>query len=213
MRHLRWILGLGLALCATPLVAGETYDLLFKPAALDGVSQAGGLDYASAVVIDGKPAPAAQLTLRLAPEGMVDLALMQGTAMQGGGSYPASVGNPVIMYFLETALRDMAAQSGGSPFYIRNRIKESLLTEAEILPVTLHYGDADIAARRITLHPFAQDEARARMGAFADLALAVTVSPDIPGWYYALEASTPAVGAVPGYSNALTLMAAPAGEP
>jgi hypothetical protein len=98
----------------------------------------------------------------------------------------------------------MSQVSGGNPYYIRNRIKEALLAEAAIEPVTFRVDGQDIAAQRVTIQPFAKDAARDRMGPFADMALSVTVAEAIPGWYGRIEARTPAD--VPGaFSNELTL--------
>ncbi|MDP3959077.1 MAG: hypothetical protein Q8Q26_03220 [Pseudorhodobacter sp.] len=213
MRHLPMIVCLCLGLGAGPVIAGETYDLLFRSGALTNVALAagGGLDYAQ--ISSGtaaEPVPESfLLALRIEPDDTATLTLHQGDKSRGLGSFPASVGNPVIMYFMETALRDMAEQSGGSPFYIRNRIKEALLGEAEIVPVVVPFAGHDVAAREITIRPFAQDAARSRMGGFADLALAVTVSEDLPGWYYALVATAPAAAGASGegYSTAITLIA------
>ncbi|MDP4032000.1 MAG: hypothetical protein Q8P60_03945 [Pseudorhodobacter sp.] len=213
MRHLPMIVCLCLGLGAGPVIAGETYDLLFRSGALTDVALAagGGLDYEQ--VSSGtaaEPLPESfRLALRIEPDDTATLTLHQGDKSRGLGRFPASVGNPVIMYFMETALRDMAEQSGGSPFYIRNRIKDALLGESEIVPVAVPFGGHDIAAHQITIRPFAQDVARNRMGAFADLALTVTVAEEIPGWYYALVATTPdAPGTTgSGYSSAITLIA------
>ena len=41
-------------------------------------------------------------------------------------SRPASA-NPLLLYFLETTVRAMAEATGGSPYYIRNRIREALV--------------------------------------------------------------------------------------
>ncbi len=71
------------------------------------------------------------------------MTLHQGSQSRGLGNYPASVGNPLIMYFLESVLSDLAAQSGGSPFYMRNRVKEALLRDAQIEPVSLRYHDRE----------------------------------------------------------------------
>ena len=42
------------------------------------------------------------------------------------GTFPAGVANPLLLYFLETTVRAMAEATGGSPYYIRNRIREAL---------------------------------------------------------------------------------------
>ncbi|MBC7736571.1 MAG: hypothetical protein H7245_04935 [Candidatus Saccharibacteria bacterium] len=219
MRQILKIVGFCLGFWACPLLAGETYDLLFKSGALDTLvaaskSHAGdfGLEYDRAI---SGSSDSSRLDLQMAPSDSVKLTLHQGNKTQTIGTFPASVGNPVILYFMETTLRDMAQISGGSPFYIRNRIKEALLREADIVPVKIRLGDRDISALQITLHPFGQDPNRKRMGSFADLALVVIVSEVVPGWYYSLMSTAPAdpAGQGTGYSNAITLSSIPKDGP
>ena len=148
-----------------------------------------------------------------AADGLTGITLQEGGRTRILGTYEAVTGNPVIMYFLESTLRQMADVSGGSPFYIRNRIKEALLEDAEIVPAEFDLGGQIIAAEQVTIHPFANDAARNRMGDFADLTLSVTVGEAIPGWYGKLAAFTSPDGDE-AYSNTLTLTGAgPEGTP
>ena len=110
-------------------------------------------------------------------------------------AFPASGPNPVLLYFLETTARGMAAATGGSPFYIRNRIREALAAAP--------LGPAD-APGEVVLRPFAADPNRARMGAFADLALRLRFDPDRPDRILELSADTP--DAAGGYHQRLTLI-------
>jgi hypothetical protein len=207
-----------------PAAAAETYELLFHSAALKGLAAAkdGSGDEQSSLlydkVVSGADAGqrAGSFTIGLKVGDNVAMTLHQGSQSRGLGNYPASVGNPLIMYFLESVLSDLAAQSGGSPFYMRNRIKEALLRDAQIEPISLRYHDREIAAREVTIRPFEHDKARAQMGRISQLSLAVTVSEEIPGWYYALVATVPSAagGAEAGYSHAITLKeAAEGGRP
>lgn len=210
------LLGIG----SGPVAAAETYGLLFPSEALKGLDSApeGGEVDRSTLVYDrvisgleqGQVDGTYSIGLKIKPDDNVALTLYQGTRSRALGNYPVSVGNPVIMYFLESALADIAFQSGGSPFYMRNRIKDALLRDAEVMPVSLKYQNRAVAAREVTIRPFLKDKARDRMGRFSELVLAVTVSEDIPGWYYSLVATVPAVagGAKTGYSNAITLKGA-----
>ncbi|GEO87471.1 MULTISPECIES: hypothetical protein [Alphaproteobacteria] len=204
---------------AMPLSAAGTYDLLFAKTALSGLAASApptdGQKGSDTLVYDRVVSPLKKgqspdtdtIGLQLTSDDKVALILHRGPQMRFIGSFPASVGNPLIMYFLESALSDVAKQSGGSPFYMRNRIKEALLKDAEIVPVSVRIGERDVAARQVTIRPFAKDKARDQMGRFAELALAVTVSEDVPGWYYSLRATVPE-GSGPediSYSSAITL--------
>lgn len=212
---------------AAPLSAAETYDLLFRKGALSGLEASPPLPEGAkgkdTLVYERVVSPLKKgespdndtIGLQLTSDDNVALILHRGPQMRFIGTFPASVGNPLIMYFLESALADIAKQSGGSPFYMRNRVKEALLKEAEIVPVSLRFGKRDIAASQVTIRPFAGDKARAQMGRFAELALAVTVSQDIPGWYYSLQATVPegAGEADIGYTAAITLSDGGEGKP
>ncbi|MBB4187210.1 hypothetical protein GGE07_003874 [Sinorhizobium terangae] len=208
-----------------PAAAAETYELLFRSTALKGLEAVPGESETGqgTIVYDkvisgtdvGQAAGSFGIGLKIKPDGNVAMTLHQGTRSRALGNYPASVGNPLIMYFLESVLADIAAQSGGSPFYMRNRIKEALLRDADVVPVSVHYQNREVAAREVTIRPFTNDKAREKMGRFAELALAVTVSEDIPGWYYSLVATVPAAagGAEAGYTNAITLKQAGEEQP
>ncbi|MCF8481950.1 MAG: hypothetical protein K9H25_16115 [Rhodospirillum sp.] len=198
-----------------PASAG-TYALLFREGVLDRVAESAELDYA--IHRDGWSAPRPEaaadatkfdgsISLKSAPDDNVVLTIEREGRKATAGTFPRSVGNPIIMYFLESVLRDMANQAGGSPFYIRNRIKAALLEKSEVKPVSVTLNGRDVQAQEVTIHPFAKDEARARMFGFADLELVAVLSEDVPGWYYSLSAKAPSEGggADPGYSNRLTL--------
>lgn len=220
MQRLLMIICLVLGTGAGGARAGETYDLLFKTGTLSGLAAPTGSDPAVEVLrydhastgtaVEPSSEPF-QVGLKNAPDDVTTMSLHQGAQARPLGDFKTSVGNPIIMYFMETTLTDMATLSGGSPFYIRNRIKEALLEPAEIVPVNVSYDGSEVAAQQITLRPFAHDKARDRMGHFADLNLTVTVSDKIPGWYYALLASAPEdkANAVPAYGNSFTLDPAP----
>ncbi|MDW9529132.1 hypothetical protein RWE87_26420 (plasmid) [Sinorhizobium meliloti] len=209
-----FLLGLGHG----PVAAAETYELLFHSAALKGLDAAkhGSEAEQSSLVYDKvvSGADAGQRAGSFTVDDNVAMTLYQGSQSRGLGNYPTSVGNPLIMYFLESVLSDLAAQSGGSPFYMRNRVKEALLRDAQIAPVSLRYHDREIAAREVTIRPFEHDKARAQMGRISQLSLAVTVSEEIPGWYYSLVATVPSAagGAEAGYSHAITLKEAAEGR-
>lgn len=210
-----FLLGIGQA----PVSAAGTYELLFRSTALKGLEAlvTGSEISQNTLVYDRLVSGAADkqrdgsfsIGLKVKADDKVTMTLYQGKRSRGLGEYPASVGNPVIMYFLESVLADIAAQSGGSPFYMRNRIKEALLKDAQIVPVKRQYRNRDVAAREVTIRPFLKDKARERMGRFSELALTVTVSEEIPGWYYSLVATVPAATGASeiGYSHAITLKA------
>lgn len=207
------ILGCGAA-SAAETGAAPAYDILFRTGTLDAVSREAELVYAREVTNTLFPEAEARdsgtVTLRFDAEGEdggdAILEFGQGDKHRGIGRFPASVGNPMIMYFVESVARDMAETAGGSPFYIRNRIKEALTRPAEEKPGQVAFAGGKVAAVTVTLHPFADDPNRGRMRGFADLALSVTMSDDVPGWYHTLAAEVPGAGTGgPVYATTLRL--------
>lgn len=176
----------------------QTYDLLFRNGTLDEVSRDAELTYRREVTNALKPEAAdrdtGDIALTIDESGQAPVAFLefrQGDKHRGLGKFPASVGNPMIMYFYETVVRDMAESAGGSPFYIRNRVKEALVTPTQIVDGQTEVGGETVATRTIRLKPFADDPNRDQMQGFGDLELAVTMSEEVPGWYLSLEADVP----------------------
>lgn len=109
------------------------------------------------------------------------------------GPFPISSGDPVLTFFLEQTTRDMAALTGGSPFYIRNRMKEALFRGGEVTTT-----DGGITA---SFQPFIADKNAERMHGFQTLTLTfVMAAPDEP--IRELRAETDAAA---GYRNELVL--------
>lgn len=181
------------------LAAAETatYDLLFRSGTLDHLPRDQALIYHREVSNSLTPDAATRDTGDIAlsfSDGVAeqaDLQFRQDGKHRNLGSFPASVGNPIIMYFYETVVRDMAETAGGSPFYIRNRVKDALTRQWAETPGTASYDGQTVATRSVTLRPFAEDPNRAAMRGFGDLALTVTMSDAVPGWYLSLEAHVP----------------------
>ncbi|SDX90733.1 hypothetical protein SAMN05444340_101461 [Citreimonas salinaria] len=143
------------------------------------------------------------LDIREGDAPMADLRFRQDDKYRGLGSFPASVGNPMIMYFYESVVRDMAEAAGGSPFYIRNRVKDALVQPSDIVEGEAAVDGRTVETRTITLHPFHGDPNADRMQGFGDLALTVTMSEEVPGWYLSLVAEAPGEDA-PVYRSAIT---------
>ncbi|MFK7751803.1 MAG: hypothetical protein AB8B51_04570 [Sedimentitalea sp.] len=202
---------LGAALCAgvalaSPLDGAKTYDMLFRDGTLDDIDRSAKLVYRRSVDSALKPEAADRDTGNIAlsfREGAATMALLEfrkDGKQRALGTFPASVGNPMIMYFYESVVRDMAEAAGGSPFYIRNRVKDALIQPSDIEEGQAVVDGQTVATRIIRLYPFAEDPNRDRMKGFGDLELRVTMSEAVPGWYMSLVAET---GDGKVYRNAL----------
>lgn len=193
-----------LALCllfASPLFAGGD-EVVLRTGTLADFDRAGELVYDQGVALAQDQALAdrevGQIVLAADPndpDGVL-LRFAKDDQTRHLGAFPQSVGNPLFMYFAETVIRDMAGIAGGSPFYIRNRIKDALVNRVAFSEAEAAYGGAQVPVTVAVMRPFENDPNRERMQGFADLTLTATMSEAVPGWYLALEASAAADGQV-----------------
>lgn len=178
---------------AAPVDGEESYGLLFRTGTLDDIDRGNALTYQRDVVSKLKPEAQDRDTGKVVlkfrdDDTMAQLEFRQGQKHRGLGVFPASVGNPMIMYFYESVVRDMAEAAGGSPFYIRNRVKEALTQPGDLETGQAIFDGKTIDTKTIQLFPFESDPNRARMQGFGDLVLSVTMSDEVPGWYLSLIA-------------------------
>lgn len=110
------------------------------------------------------------------------------------GPFPISSGDPVLTFFLEQTTRDMAALTGGSPYYIRNRLKDALFRGGDI-------GPSEGGGMTASFQPFADDPNAERMGGFQSLELSFVMDdPNQP-----IRQMRAATDATPGYLNELVM--------
>ena len=76
----------------------------------------------------------------------------------------------MLVFFLENTARDMATMTGGSPFYIRNRIKDAVFQGG-----TVRREGGKVT---VEMQPFAEDPNRDRMGGFQTLTLRFVMGAD-----------------------------------
>lgn len=188
----------------------ETYDLLFRAGTLNDIGEETNLVYQREVENTLKPETAERDTGLIAMSfghgdgKMTKIQFRQDSKHRSLGQFPTSVGNPMIMVFYESVIRDMAESAGGSPFYIRNRVKDALIQPSEVEEGEMILDGETIATQTIRLHPFAEDPNRDQMKGFGDLELTVTMSADVPGWYLSLVADTSGSdGAAPVYRSSI----------
>lgn len=209
-----------LALGGGAALAGEAQDRLFALGALGDVetgqtlvydfSRAGTFPADTLTPVEGGEA---RLTLTPGAAGESRAALAEvrddGTVLASFEPFPADAGNPMFMVFMEEAVSGMAKLTGGSPFYIRNRMREALGAQDVVEEVKVVYGGQELAARQLTFQPFLRDENAARMGqAFVDLAIRFVMSDEVPGEFVAMEAVTgPGEGGAPLFDLKMDLTA------
>lgn len=126
---------LALALGAAAAAAGTLSDLVLAPGVFAGSGELPApLRYRHTRAAFGA-APALDETLSLTPatvDGTPRLVLSRSRGEEAPReitSFATGSANPILLYFLESAARATAEASGGSPFYIRNRIRDALGAE------------------------------------------------------------------------------------
>lgn len=196
-------LWLGLfALTVGPAPAGEAGDAVFAergPWSLEDRTLNWTVHVEGPEVPGFLPIRAGSLTLEQAidpsdQQPVLHLVQKTDTRTREIGPFPVSGGDPVLVFFLEQTARDMARLTGGSPFYIRNRIKEAIFGGGRIE----RDGDRSVAS----FQPFAGDPNADRMGGFQTLTLTFVLGdPSQP--IRELRAET--LGEQPGYVNRMAL--------
>ncbi|MGQ0566687.1 MAG: hypothetical protein ACT4OK_16710 [Gemmobacter sp.] len=203
------VLMLAGALAAGPAAAGPLSDLLMAPGLLAAAPDGEVVRYAHTRRLPAQGGAAGTDKGIAVPEAVGDgqavltaegatlvLTLGEGGTMQEVARFPGAGPNPMLLFFLENVVRSMVIQTGGSPYYIRNRIKDAIVTSDR---------GADRDGRRIVvLHPFEADPHRARMGEFGALTLTLAYDPADPGRLVELLADTGTPAS--GYSERLTLI-------
>lgn len=185
------ILGAGFSALADD---AKSYNLLFREGTLEEIKRDEALIYKRTVQNSLTPDTAARdtgdiaLSLNDPNNKLARLEFRSDNKKRGLGVFPVSVGNPMIMYFYETVIRDMAESAGGSPHYIRNRVKEALVRPSDTEVGEAMYQGQMVKTQTIRMRPFEEDPNTERMKGFGALELKVVMSDEVPGWYLMLTA-------------------------
>ncbi len=191
---------------STAVVRAEgSYDMLFRTGTLDSLEAGAMLEYEQSGSSLEEADPGMQdidLRVTVGNEAETYLDLVSAEASRRIGVFPTDVGNPLLMYALETVVRDLSELTGGSPFYIRNRLKDAIATETAAEEVSVPFDGSQIAASRVTLYPFRDDPGADRFPGLGELEVAVAVSQSVPGWYHSISTRIPTED---GYDYSITI--------
>lgn len=169
---------LATCLAGTPLAAGEAGDLIF---AERGPWTLGERTLTWAETQEGPALPSfrqirdGRVVLSEATDASDGKPVLHLEQTAGGhsrsiGPFPVSGGDPVVIFFLENTARDMAVLTGGSPYYIRNRIKDAVFRGGSV--------QRDGGVTTVVARPFEGDPNADRMGGFASLELRFVMGED-----------------------------------
>lgn len=194
-------LALLLGLAPLPLIAAEAGDAVFSergPWDLGDDALKWQMTTAGPVAEGFRPLADGTITLSQGIDSndqqpVLELTQKAGPIDRKIGPFPISSGDPVLTFFLEQTTRDMAALTGGSPHYIRNRMNDALFRGGEL--ATTNDG---VTAR---FQPFAADANADRMNGFQTLTLTfVMTEPGQP-----IRELRAATDAATGYDSSLVL--------
>jgi hypothetical protein len=179
-------LALALGLAAGPAPAASPTQLLFDTPHFAAAVPGEALRYQRRRVSDPAfglgPDLAEAVTVTPLAGGATEVTLTpEGGRTRTLAPFEGVPGNPLLMLFLENTVRAVAQATGGSPFYLRNRMKAALrdgLSESE--------GEGGLTV--LTAQPFAADPNAARMGPFGGLTLRFELAAAEPGAFRLLRA-------------------------
>ena len=100
-------------------------------------------------------------------------------------------GNPVLLCFLERDIHEMERLTGGKSGYFRRAIRLALARSAKVAPTRLSFAGRQLAAREITVTPYAEDPLKDRFGKYASKTYVFTLSAAVPGGVYSMRAFVP----------------------
>lgn len=126
-------------------------------------------------------------------------------------------GNPVLLFYLEREIREMARLTGGQPNHFRQRIRTALAESAQVKEIDIRYGGQTVTAQQITISPYGADPNRGRFEQLAGKQYVFTLSEKVPGSVYELRGFVPAASGSPKdeavLDETLTLKSAGAPHP
>ena len=204
MKLLRILILAGLV-AATPALANEAGDVVFSDRGPWQLSESGLVWTISQTGPEAEgftPLGSGTVTLTQTidpSDGKPVLQLAEDTARikRKIGPFPISGGDPTLTFFLETVTRDMAALTGGSPFYIRNRLKDALFRAGDLQ----RQGDSLTA----TFTPFKGDKNHDRMFGFEALELQFKLGDPKQPIRSMVARTGPLAGGKPAYVNEMVL--------
>ncbi len=100
-------------------------------------------------------------------------------------------GNPIFGLYLQGDVHEMERLTRGGWRYFHRRIKLALAEGATVEPVEIEYEGRKVAARRITIRPYADDPKKARYLKLADKSYEFVLSDAVPGALYSISTRVP----------------------
>ncbi|MDF2997425.1 MAG: hypothetical protein K0R27_3062 [Xanthobacteraceae bacterium] len=135
-----------------------------------------------------------EMSVDAAPQGasgrVADVDIWRGDKHGEAGPFPTESGNPISLVLLERDVREMAALSKGSPFYIRNRVRDAL-GNGTVEETRFDYQGKQVAGWKMTMTPFAADPNKDKLAELVGRRYVFLFSDEVPGGLYEVRVVTP----------------------
>ncbi len=193
IRALRIIAAAVAALSITPARAENkpsVVDVLFEHPHISNLKEGTELKYrfqrtVSDAKLAGEPF-SDDITLRVGKangDGRRDVVvqIFSGERARDPQNVPDMTGNPLLVFYLDRAVRTLGFLSGGNPMYLKQKFRAALGNGAVIEPTKVEYGGKVIDGYRITVTPYAKDENAAKMQGYSGSRFVIIASDEAPG--------------------------------
>lgn len=91
-------------------------------------------------------------------------------------------GNPMVVIYLDNAVAHFMQVAGGDHAYLKNTFSKMLGKDSKVDPVTIDYKGDKVPGYRITVVPYANDPAKAKMQGYEGATFTIDLSDKIPGY-------------------------------
>ena len=196
MRRRALLFAAAAMIAVAPAFAGEKTgtEMLFDTGALNDFTTGAVLNYAHERSADEKiPIHAVEsgnIRVSIIEENgksRSEVKIVNGNERRKLHHFPVTQGNPIFVTFLESSVSSLTFATKGSPFYIRNRMKDAFASGGEITEIKAQVGGSPTTATRIVYAPFREDRNAAKMGlAFEALTMTFVLSDDVPGRFVSM---------------------------
>lgn len=117
----------------------------------------------------------------------VKVSIFTGERARPVQSITGLTGNPLLVIFLDRAVRNYHRVAGGKIVYLKNRFKIELAKHAKVKATKVSYNGKEVDGYRVSVEPFVRDPSRYKMHGYEGSTFSFVVSKDIPGYFWKLD--------------------------
>lgn len=113
----------------------------------------------------------------------LDVAVFTGDYARPLQSVPGLTGNPLLVIFLDRAVKNYAMLAGGKTSYLKNRLKVELAKHSKVERTKVSYNGKEVDGYRVSVVPFELDPNRHKMRGYHGSSYSFVVSDAVPGYF------------------------------